>query len=134
MHFECPFLATSALDNVSERVVQEALDKLQAEQPRTTLVVAHRLGTIKNCNRIAVLDDGGVAELGSHDELLKQDGLYHELWMKQGAAEEEDGDTPNATSSSIMSGRIDASMPGNSTGIGASMSGKSVGASASMST
>lgn len=83
-------VATSALDNVSERVVQEALDKLQEKQPRTTLVVAHRLVTVKNCDRIAVLDDGGVAELGSHDELVKQEGLYHELWMKQGAKEEEE--------------------------------------------
>jgi len=81
-------LATSALDNVSERVVQEALDKLQEEQPRTTLIVAHRLVTVKNCDRIAVLGDGGVAELGSHDELVKKEGLYHELWMKQGAKEE----------------------------------------------
>lgn len=85
-HFE----ATSALDNESERVVQEALDKLQEAQPRTTLVVAHRLVTVKNCDWIAVLDDGGVAELGSHDELVKQEGLYHELWMKQGAKEEEE--------------------------------------------
>jgi ATP-binding cassette subfamily B protein len=46
------------------------------------------LVTVKNCDRIAVLDDGGVAELGSHDELVKQEGLYHELWMKQGAKEE----------------------------------------------
>lgn len=116
---------------MSERVVQEALDKLQTEQPRTTLVVAHRLGTVRNCNRIAVLDDGGVAELGSHDELVKQEGLYHELWMKQGAAEEEDGDNMNVNSASIVSGKISTSMSGTSDGIGASMSGKSdvIGAS-----
>jgi len=70
--------------------VQAALDKLQETQPRTTLVVAHRLVTVKNCDRIAVLGDGGVAELGSHAELVEQKGLYHELWMKQGAREEEE--------------------------------------------
>jgi len=70
--------------------VQAALDKLHEAQPRTTLVVAHRLVTVKNCDRIAVLGDGGVAELGSHSELVEQKGLYHELWMKQGSKEEEE--------------------------------------------
>ena len=82
--------ATSALDNVSEREVQAALDSLQESQPRTTLVVAHRLTTVKNCDQIAVLGGGGVQELGSHSELLSQKGLYHELWMKQGADEKDD--------------------------------------------
>jgi len=76
--------ATAALDNESERIVQAALDDMQQKSPRTTLVVAHRLGTVKNCDQIAVLDKGGVAELGTHDELLEKKGLYHELWMKQG--------------------------------------------------
>ena len=76
--------ATSALDNESEKIVQAALDDLQVKQPRTTIVVAHRLMTIKNCNKIAVLDGGGVKELGPHSSLLEQKGLYHELWMKQG--------------------------------------------------
>jgi len=81
--------ATAALDNESERIVQEALDDLQRAQPRTTLVVAHRLITVKNCTKIAVLDGGGVKELGSHDELLQnKDGLYYALWQKQGAADE----------------------------------------------
>ena len=81
--------ATSALDNESERIVQEALDDLQLKQPRTTLVVAHRLITVKNCTKIAVLDGGGVKELGSHDELLQnKDGLYYELWQKQGGGSE----------------------------------------------
>lgn len=77
--------ATAALDNESERIVQAALDALQEQQPRTTLVVAHRLVTVKNCDLICVLDGGGVKELGTHDELLQnKDGLYYELWMKQG--------------------------------------------------
>lgn len=78
----------SALDNESERIVQQTLDDMQAKKPRTTLVVAHRLTTVKKCDKIAVLDRGGVKELGSHSELLDQKGLYRDLWMKQGAKEE----------------------------------------------
>jgi subfamily B ATP-binding cassette protein MsbA len=73
--------ATSALDNESERLVQEALDRLM--QGRTTLIVAHRLSTIRAARRIAVLDDGWLVELGSHDELLARDGLYARLWRLQ---------------------------------------------------
>jgi len=76
--------ATSALDNESERVVQAALDEMQKTKPRTTLVVAHRLTIVKECNKIAVLEDGGVVECGSHSELIEQEGLYHDLWKKQG--------------------------------------------------
>ena len=79
----------AALDNESERIVQAALDDLQEKQPRTTLVVAHRLTTVKNCDQICVLDGGGVKELGSHSELLDKKGLYSELWTKQGGG---DGD------------------------------------------
>ena len=69
--------------------MQAALDEMQKAQPRTTLVVAHRLMTVKDCNRIAVLGDGHVKEVGPHDSLLQdKGGLYRELWMKQGAAEE----------------------------------------------
>lgn len=80
--------ATAALDNESERIVQAALDELQRKQPRTTLVVAHRLVTVKNCTKICVLDKGGVKELGSHEELIAQKGLYYDLWKKQGASDE----------------------------------------------
>ena len=73
--------ATSSLDNESERLVQEALGRLMAG--RTTIVVAHRLSTIRNADRIAVLDDGWLLELGSHDELRAQDGLYAHLWRLQ---------------------------------------------------
>lgn len=79
--------ATSALDNESERVVLEALQKMQFADPRTTLNVAHRLMSIKDCDRIAVLGDGRVKELGPHDQLLKEKGLYNQLWLKQGAGE-----------------------------------------------
>jgi len=66
--------ATSALDNESEKVVQKAID--HALEDRTALVVAHRLSTVKNADRIIVLDKGRVAESGSHDELLAKNGLY----------------------------------------------------------
>lgn len=75
--------ATAALDNESEKIVQAALDRMQETNPRTTLTVAHRLETVKNCDKIVVLDDGGVKEEGSHTELLALNGLYHTLWTKQ---------------------------------------------------
>ena len=81
--------ATSALDNESEKVVQAALDAMQEQNPRTTLIVAHRLETVKKCNKIVVLDRGGVKEQGSHEQLLKQKGLYNALWSKQGGGKEE---------------------------------------------
>jgi subfamily B ATP-binding cassette protein MsbA len=73
--------ATSSLDNESERLVQEALARLM--RGRTTIVVAHRLSTIRHADRIAVLDDGWLLELGSHEALIAQDGLYAHLWRLQ---------------------------------------------------
>jgi subfamily B ATP-binding cassette protein MsbA len=69
--------ATSALDNESERLVQDALRKLMTG--RTTLVIAHRLSTIEHADRIAVLDQGRLAECGSHAELIARGGLYARL-------------------------------------------------------
>jgi subfamily B ATP-binding cassette protein MsbA len=69
--------ATSALDTESESLVQKALYNLM--QGRTTLVIAHRLSTVKNANRIIVLEAGKVVEDGGHDELLAQSGLYRRL-------------------------------------------------------
>ena len=73
--------ATSALDNESEKVVQESLEKLAAN--RTTFVIAHRLSTIRNAGRILVLTENGIAESGSHDELLQKDGIYAGLYQMQ---------------------------------------------------
>ena len=69
--------ATSALDNVTERIIQESLEKLCAG--RTTLVVAHRLSTIKNADEIVVLGNEGIIEKGTHDELLEREGEYSKL-------------------------------------------------------
>lgn len=74
--------ATSALDNKSEAIVQKALDNLM--QNKTVFVIAHRLSTIKNAHRIAVVNEGKLAELGSHDELMKiENGKYKHLYEMQ---------------------------------------------------
>lgn len=73
--------ATSALDTESEKVVQEALDT--AMKGRTTIIVAHRLSTIKNADQIAVVHKGRIAELGTHQQLLDQGGIYFNLVQRQ---------------------------------------------------
>ncbi|KAG7348906.1 ABC transporter [Nitzschia inconspicua] len=80
--------ATAALDNESEEKVQAALASLQEKHPRTTLVVAHRLLTVKNCTIIAFLGDGGVLEIGTFDELVCKKGDFYKLWKMQGAEDE----------------------------------------------
>lgn len=73
--------ATSALDNTTEIYIQEALDELC--HGRTTLVVAHRLSTVKNADRIAVISEGLVAECGTHEELIAKGGIYADLYRLQ---------------------------------------------------
>ena len=73
--------ATSALDSESERLVQQALNRLMMNH--TVLVVAHRLSTVRRADRIAVLDEGELKELGTHEELLAKGGLYSRLWNLQ---------------------------------------------------
>lgn len=70
--------ATSALDTESEKVVQEALDRLMVG--RTSFVIAHRLSTIQNADQILVINGGVIAERGTHEELMEKNGLYHELY------------------------------------------------------
>jgi ATP-binding cassette subfamily B protein len=73
--------ATSAVDTRTEMLIGRSLDRLSAD--RTTLVIAHRLSTVKDADRVLVLDDGRVVERGSHEELLAADGLYAALWGVQ---------------------------------------------------
>ena len=75
--------ATSALDATSERMVQESIDKLQSMKSQTTIVIAHRLSTIRNADRIFVVDKGQIVQVGTHDALLQQGGLYSSLWSMQ---------------------------------------------------
>lgn len=73
--------ATSALDSVSEQAIQRSLHKLM--QNRTALVIAHRLSTLKHLDKIIVIEKGKIAEQGSHDELIAQEGIYADLWKRQ---------------------------------------------------
>ena len=73
--------ATSALDSVTEAKLQETFDRLS--QGRTTIIIAHRLSTVRNADRIAVIEDGRVAELGSHKELMEKNGAYAALVRTQ---------------------------------------------------
>ncbi|MBQ4601856.1 MAG: ATP-binding cassette domain-containing protein, partial [Clostridia bacterium] len=73
--------ATSALDNETEMLIQSALDELLVG--RTSIIVAHRLSTIKNADDIIVLTSEGIAERGCHDELLALDGIYAKLYKYQ---------------------------------------------------
>jgi ATP-binding cassette subfamily B protein len=73
--------ATSALDAESEHLVHEALDRLM--EGRTTIVIAHRLSTVRNADRVAVMDRGAVEESGAHSDLMRTDGLYRRLVERQ---------------------------------------------------
>jgi len=79
--------ATSSLDTESERLVQQAIDRLM--DGRTVIVIAHRLSTIRHANRIVVLDEGRVAQSGTHEELIAMGGLYGELYHMQFESQKE---------------------------------------------
>ena len=74
--------ATSALDTESEKTVLTAPES--AQKGRTSITIAHRLSTVKNCDTIFVVNHGRVVEYGSHDDLLQKKGTYHKLWSTQG--------------------------------------------------
>ena len=73
--------ATSALDTQTERAIQQSL--MELAEGRTTLVIAHRLATIRDADRIVVVDETGISEQGSHDELVKRQGVYRMLQQAQ---------------------------------------------------
>eukprot|EP00555_Chaetoceros_dichaeta_P005582 CAMPEP_0198258458 /NCGR_PEP_ID=MMETSP1447-20131203/7876_1 /TAXON_ID=420782 /ORGANISM="Chaetoceros dichaeta, Strain CCMP1751" /LENGTH=1270 /DNA_ID=CAMNT_0043945579 /DNA_START=240 /DNA_END=4052 /DNA_ORIENTATION=- len=94
--------ATSALDSESELIVQEALDKLLSGGKRTTIIIAHRLTTIRKADKIAYISDGHVEEIGTHDELMTSEkGLYRSLVEKQYGTENDDA-TPSSRNSSAL--------------------------------
>jgi ATP-binding cassette subfamily B protein len=75
--------ATSSLDNRSEKEIQQAIDAALAASSRTGIIIAHRLSTLRNVDRIVVMDQGRIVEMGTHAELLLRDGLYAELYHSQ---------------------------------------------------
>ncbi|MFP3897453.1 MAG: ABC transporter ATP-binding protein [Anaerolineales bacterium] len=78
--------ATSAMDSRTEQLIQDALEKLMAQ--RTSLVIAHRLSTVRSADEILVLEQGRIVERGTHTELLERQGVYHDLYMSQFRREE----------------------------------------------
>ncbi|MPN13039.1 putative ABC transporter ATP-binding protein [bioreactor metagenome] len=73
--------ATSSLDSISEHAIQDALERVMVG--RTSIVIAHRLSTVLAADHILVVKDGVIAEQGTHDTLLQQDGVYRELYETQ---------------------------------------------------
>ena len=73
--------ATSSIDTKTERLLQEGLNALL--KGRTSFIIAHRLSTIKTCDRILYISNKGIAEMGSHDELMQKKGLYYDMYTAQ---------------------------------------------------
>jgi ATP-binding cassette subfamily B protein len=73
--------ATSAVDNETEAALQRSIQRIS--KGRTTIVIAHRLSTVRHADRIVVLDQGAIAEDGAHETLIQQDGIYAKLWAVQ---------------------------------------------------
>ena len=72
--------ATSALDNTSEKYIQNEIEKMQQENNTTIISIAHRLSTLKNCDKIIVLDKGKIVEEGKYNELIEQDGIFSDMY------------------------------------------------------
>ncbi|CAJ0573227.1 unnamed protein product, partial [Mesorhabditis spiculigera] len=117
--------ATSALDSESEHLVQEAISKNL--KGRTVILIAHRLSTVENADKIVVINHGRVEQMGTHQELIKQDGLYKQLVQRQMMANEELPDEtplpPQTTTKSRRIRRDSASGAGGSSFLGTSFAG-----------
>jgi len=87
--------ATSSVDPYTELIIQEGLEKLL--EHRTSIIIAHRLSTVRNSDKIVVIDNGEIVEMGRHEELLEKGGLYNTLYMRQFREEPEQAETPVAT-------------------------------------
>ena len=85
--------ATSSLDVETEAIIQDSLSRIT--KGRTTIAIAHRLSTLRNADRLVVLNEGGVAEIGTHTELLKKKGIYFDLVMAQRKGSRNDDENAN---------------------------------------
>lgn len=73
-------MATSALDNTSEKYIQTEIEKMQKENGTTIISIAHRLSTLKNCDKIIVLNKGKIEESGRYDELIEKNGMFSDMY------------------------------------------------------
>jgi ABC-type multidrug transport system fused ATPase/permease subunit len=92
--------ATSSVDTVTEALIQDALERLL--EGRTAIVIAHRLSTVRNADRIYVIDEGRIVEQGTHSELLERGGLYRDLYERQFIRWEEDEPAPADVREGLM--------------------------------
>jgi ABC-type multidrug transport system fused ATPase/permease subunit len=102
--------ATSALDATTESAVTQTLDDIISRRNLIVVVIAHRLATVMNCDNIVVMDKGQVVEVGSHDQLLRRQGLYHSLVAQQSLGSSNLGaDTDDADENGFPDGNEDVS-------------------------